>query len=223
MTRTIELAVFTVVLFVAALAGHAWLASRDELRLLQSTLTTQKQVIDAADSRERSRDAALNDALAQIATEKRATQTPVEALRALPKFLTLPQPITLAAPQPSTTQLQQGTAQTGSQSHPPVSSSQLVDSPLPLSPSGARAPSPAAVSSAPVAQIPAADLKPLYDYVQDCRSCQLELTAAKIAALTHERDAAVTAAKGGSFLRRLRRNALRFLVGASAGYVAAKR
>jgi len=58
-------------------------------------------------------------------------------------------------------------------------------------------------------QIPSADLKPLYNYVQDCRECQVRLAAAnqnladdakKIAALTSERDAAVTAAKGGTFL-----------------------
>ena len=82
-----------------------------------------------------------------------------------------------------------------------------------------------------VAQIPVADLKPLFDYVQDCRACQAELAASrqdaaddatKIAALTRERDAAVTAAKGGTFLRRLRRNALWFAIGAAGGYVAAK-
>ena len=82
------------------------------------------------------------------------------------------------------------------------------------------------------AQIPSADLKPLFDYVQDCRACQAQLAAAqknsadyaaKIAALTRERDAAVTASKGGSFLRRLRRNALWFAIGAAAGYAAAHR
>ena len=70
-----------------------------------------------------------------------------------------------------------------------------------------------------------ADLKPLYNYVQDCRECQLRLAAAnlnladdakRIAALTTERDAAVTAAKGGTLWSRMRRNLLWFAVGAAA-------
>ncbi|MGC1629293.1 MAG: hypothetical protein WA735_20745, partial [Candidatus Acidiferrales bacterium] len=44
--------------------------------------------------------------------------------------------------------------------------------------------------------------------------------AAKLAAITRERDAAITTAKGGTFWRRLRRNALWFAVGAGAGAVA---
>jgi hypothetical protein len=74
------------------------------------------------------------------------------------------------------------------------------------------------------AEIPAADLKPLYDYVQDCRACQARLIAAtqnraddaaKLQALTRERDAAITTAKGGTFWRRLRRNAEWFVIGAA--------
>jgi hypothetical protein len=76
------------------------------------------------------------------------------------------------------------------------------------------------------AQIPAADLKPLYDYVQDCRSCQAQLAAAhqnraddaaKLEAMTRERDAAVIAAKGGTLWRRFRRNLEWFAIGATIG------
>jgi hypothetical protein len=83
------------------------------------------------------------------------------------------------------------------------------------------------------AQIPAADLKPLYDYVQDCRSCQAQLAAAhqnraddaaKFEAMTRERDAAVIAAKGGTLWRRFRRNfewfAMGAIIGATAGAAA---
>lgn len=78
------------------------------------------------------------------------------------------------------------------------------------------------------AEIPAADLAPLYNYVQDCRACQLQLTAAKqnatddaakIRALTLERDATITAAKGGPFWLRLKRNAHWLAIGAAAGAV----
>jgi len=89
----------------------------------------------------------------------------------------------------------------------------------------------AQTSNAPAAEIPSADLKPLFDYVQNCRACQAQLAAAqknsaddaaKISALTRERDAAITASKGGSFLRQLRRNAIWFAIGAAGGYIAAR-
>jgi hypothetical protein len=205
MTRhTLETAAFCAALLIAALAFHAWLASRDEQQRLHATLAAQKQVLDAADVRERARDTALNATLAEIDNLKRATQTPAQVLRELPKYLPLPEPITLAqTDKPAPVSPQQGTA-------------------LPERPEARQA----------SAQIPAADLKPLYDYVQDCRACQAQLAAAKqdraddaakISALTLERDAAVTAAKGGSVWRRLRRNALWFAIGAAAGYAAAKR
>jgi len=214
--RTIELAAFCTALIVAALAVHAWLASRDEQQRLAATLAAQKQVIDAANADERVRQASLADALAQIEKLKRDVQTPAQILAALPKYLQLPQPITLSQPAPSSSaavSTGQGTAARPTSSPAPA--------PVPQNSSS--------LPSAPSAQIPAADLKPLFDYVQDCRACQAQLAAAqknsaddaaKISALTRERDAAVTAAKGGSFLRRLRRNAVWFAVGVAAGYVA---
>jgi hypothetical protein len=213
MRRTIEIAAFLVALLIASLAVHAWLAARADQQRLQSTLAAQKQLFDAADARERARDATLNNTLAQIDELKRATQTPAQVVRELPQYLPLPQPITLASPAPpSGPTTRQGTAPSGKPASPPTAPERLP--------------------AAPAAQLPAADLKPLYDYVQDCRACQAQLAAAKlnsaddatkIAAVTRERDAAVTAAKGGSVWRRLRRNALWFMVGAAAGYGAAER
>ena len=95
--RTLEIAAFATALLVASLAAHAWLASRDEQVRLASTLAAQKQLIDAADARERSRQPALDSTLAQIEKLKRTTQTPAQIVRDLPKYLPLPQPITLAA------------------------------------------------------------------------------------------------------------------------------
>jgi hypothetical protein len=78
-------------------------------------------------------------------------------------------------------------------------------------------------------RVPAADLKPLFDYVQDCRACQAKLASAqqdlrdeqaKSAALTTERDSAVKAAKGGGFWRRSVRAAKWLAVGFAVGYVA---
>ncbi|HEY6442758.1 MAG TPA: hypothetical protein VIY66_05395 [Candidatus Acidoferrales bacterium] len=223
--RTLEIAAFCAALLIAALAIHAWLSSRDEQRRLQSTLAAQKQILDAADTRERTRDVTLNDALAKIEKLKRATQTPQQILRDLPKYLPLPQPITLA-PAPSDTRLQQGTAlptksETTAQPSPPAPQAASNQPTAPSQP-----PMPCQLEGNCVAQIPAPDLKPLYDFTQNCRECQLRLSAAqqdhaddltKLDALTRERDAAITAAKGGTFWRRLRRNALWFVVGAGAG------
>jgi hypothetical protein len=219
--RTIELAAFFTVLLIASLAFHAWIASHDDQLRLQSTLAAQKQLLDAADARERTRTATLDQSLAEIAEIKRSAQTPQQILRELPKYLPLPQPIT-----PETmSKTQQGTARS---EKPPAA----INPPLQAMP-----PSTSGVSQGmPAAQIPSSDLKPLFDFVQDCRACQAQLAAAKqnslddrakIDAITRERNAAIQASKGGSFLRRLRRDALWFAVGAglgvAAGFAACKR
>jgi hypothetical protein len=81
------------------------------------------------------------------------------------------------------------------------------------------------------AVIPAEDLKPLYDFTIDCKTCQAKLATAqsdladerqKTAALTRERDDALRIARGGSAWRRITRAAKWFLIGAAAGAVAAK-
>lgn len=232
--RTIRIAVFCAALLVAALAFHAWLASRDEQQRLQSTIAAQKQLLDAADARERARETTLKATLAQIQQLKRTTQTPAQILRDLPKYLPLPQPVALVRPTDSAAALpEQGTE--ASEKRPILPLFVQSASPPPPLPATSASIATTDLPSAPVAQIPAADLKPLYDFVQDCRACQAKLSvamqnaaddAAKFTAITRERDAAITAAKGGSFWRRLRRNTLWFVVGAgfgvAGGYAAAK-
>lgn len=72
------------------------------------------------------------------------------------------------------------------------------------------------------AVIPLADLKPLYDTLAGCQECTLTLASAnqRIGELTKERDAAVKAAKGGSFWGKLKRNAEWFVGGMVVGIVA---
>ena len=81
------------------------------------------------------------------------------------------------------------------------------------------------------AVIPPKDLKPLYDFTLDCKTCQAKLASAqgdltderaKSAALTKERDAALKAAREGGTWRRLARAAKWFAIGAAAGAIAAK-
>ncbi len=330
--RTIEIAAFLAAVLVAVLACNAWLASHDEQQRLQSTLAAQKQIISAADDRERTRDAALSQTLAQIEKLKRATQTPEQIVRDLPNYLPLPQPITLVRNSPtnssdgSSQDSRRPTANPRNSIAPgdaavasttsldnlslPASAAgadvRLADHPLcekasesrsaqtickdgkdtaleftgpdrapesglesPTKKSGAGEPSarasrgaaaaptknsvnlyathatnpnspsqppsptqPCADAADCTAQIPAADLKPLYNYIQDCRACQAKLAAAnqnaaddakKIAALMQERNAAITAAKGGTFWHRLQRNATWLAAGAVLGYATSRR
>jgi hypothetical protein len=218
MRRTVEIVIFVFALILAGLALYAWLASREDQIHLQATLAAQKQLLDAADAREAARAATLQDTLTQIDALKRAVQTPAQVVNALPKYLSLPQPITLSPASAASSPSAPSKAFTDQQGSAPSEKSAAVASP-----------STANLPDAPSAQIPSADLKPLYDFVQDCRACQAQLAAAKqdatdnatkITAITKERDAAITAAKGGSFWLRLRRNALWFAVGAGAGAVA---
>jgi hypothetical protein len=74
-------------------------------------------------------------------------------------------------------------------------------------------------------------LKPLYNFTLDCKACQAKLATAqadltdeqaKTAVLTRERNEAVRAAKGGTFLRRIARNAKWLAIGVAAGAIAAK-
>jgi hypothetical protein len=224
--RIIELVAFCAALLIAAMALHAWLDSRDEQQRLASTLAAQKQLLDAADTRERTRQSALDDTLAQIEKLKRATLTPQQIIDALPKYVSLPRPITLRD-DPASTASQSDQQTPKAKSAPEKGTVSSAKTPNSL-PSANAQPTDAngALPAAPIAQVPSADLKPLYDYIQDCRACQAQLAAAKqnasddaakISALTTQRDAAITAAKGGTLWRRLRRNALWFAVGAAAG------
>jgi hypothetical protein len=81
-----------------------------------------------------------------------------------------------------------------------------------------------------VIRLPQADLKPLYDAVEDCEVCQAKLTAAqgdladenaKFAAATAQRDAAISAARG-TFWTRARTAAKWIVIGAAAGAVLAR-
>ena len=293
-SRTIELVALAVFALIVGLTIHAWLVAQDNQRHLQSALAAQKQVIDEANSRQRVRDAALNNTLAEIEKLKNATQSSQQLVDQLQKYLALPQPILLVkgglSPSPipdkrpsSITRpsgLSAGTALAqpakgkpydsavsqstqpagrpsvaqGSQQEPSVTrdssqspsnslqaysrsnpSGTLLQADQPFVSATVQSPlstipgKPCLDSSECTAEIPATDLKSLYNYVQDCRACDAELSVAKqnasddatkIAALTRERDAAITASKGGSFLRRLRRNILWLSVGAAIGYAA---
>ena len=111
MRNTLEISGILLAVLLAAMAFHAWLTEHDDRLRLQATIATQKQALDAADARERDRAATLKDTVAQIDALKRSTQTPAQVVRDLPKYLSLPQPITLSSRQNALPAARQGTAQ----------------------------------------------------------------------------------------------------------------
>ena len=203
----------------AALGVRSWLDAHEEQIRLKATLDAQSQVIESAQERERHRADELKAALAQIAELKRSVTTPQQIVRDLPQYLPLPQPIQIAPPTP------------GERSEPTSDPGNPRDAPNPGS-GGDRYRNQQGTGASPqngMAQMPVTDLKPLFDFVQDCRACKVQLEAAqahladekaKAAALVKERDAAVKAARGGGFWSRVRHGAKWFLLGVGAGAVA---
>ena len=189
---------------------HEEIAWRQERARLTEEIAAARKLVQEADARQRQRGAELHAALGQIAQRKRAVQTPQEIIRELPRDLPLPAPITLAA----------------RATEPAIERTEPADAARESRTTNA----PRSGSNRP-AQLPMQDLKPLFDFVQDCKACQAELGGArgdladeraKTDALTRERDAALRLARGGGFWHRAARAARWFALGAAAGAVAAK-
>ena len=82
--------------FLLALALHfSWRADQRDRSRLASELAATKQLLAAADARQRDRDTQLAQTLATLAAEKRATATPAQIVRELPSQIPLPSPIAL--------------------------------------------------------------------------------------------------------------------------------
>jgi len=208
----LKLAEILVPVILAITIFVSWQADRRDRAQLATQLAAAQQTIAQATASQHDRDTLLNQTLAQLAAQKQSAVTPAHILKDLHTALSLPVPITLQ------TAPAQGAATKDSQAAASKSAS-LPSNPTPKSGQPADA------------ILPAADLKPLYDFALDCKACQAKLAASqsdladektKTAALTKERDAAVRAAKGGSALRRIARAAKWFALGAAAGAIAAK-
>ena len=199
----IEVAATLVVLLIVAIVGGSWLGAREEGIRLKATLDAQQQVIAASAKQakdlqdaevERDKLTAANVAALQAAASRQVT--PAEIATWLPKQLATPQPITFTIPTPS-----------------------------------AQNPTPNAIAS-----IPQADLPALRDQIEQCQVCGAKLTAAEadlgsrdqrlqlageeLSAMTKERNAAVTAAKGGGFWSRVKRSAKWLVIGVGVGAAA---
>jgi hypothetical protein len=224
----LKLAEILVPVILAITIFISWQADRRDRSQLAGQLAAAQQTIAQATANQHDRDTALNQTIAQIAAQKQAALTPAQLLKDLPAMFSLPAPLTqqpanpgnvgarfiaASADAPSTNPQQIGNT------HPAAAQPNLPNNPTPKPGQPADA------------ILPAADIKPLYDFALDCKACQARLTASqadladenpKSAALTKQRDAAVRAAKGGSALRRIARAAKWFAIGAAAGAIAAK-
>jgi small-conductance mechanosensitive channel len=193
MSRTLHIVATFAALVAALFIADSWRTAHRNSAQLTTTLAAQNALIEQAAAQEQQRNTQLSAALASIATEKKRVQTPQQAVEAIPSVLpSLPLPVKVSLPD-------------------------ITPSPKPSDEP------PASIS------LPQSDLKPLYDSLQDCRACALDRDAtkqdladeqAKVAALTRERDAAIAAARGGSFWSRLKHATKWFMVGVVAGAAA---
>ncbi len=190
MKPTLDVVVFLAALIAVALLADAWRSARHDSQQLAATMAAQRIVIQQAGDREKQRDSQLATALASIQKQKRIVRTPQQAAQQLTSVLPpLPLPVSIHDPD--------------------------LSAPLP----------PGEAPSTSIS-IPQPDLVPFYDDLQDCRAStdqneslkkDLSDEKARSAALLHERDAAIAAAHGGTFLVRLKRAAKWFAIGIATG------
>jgi hypothetical protein len=194
-----QIAAVGILLVVSTLI--VWHTQQIEQAQLQAKLKSAEEALAEATARQATRDAELQQRVAQLEKKKAEIQKPADVLKALPEVLSLPTPLVMEAAEVATP---------GKQDHRKTSKG---DSP------------------APKVLLPVEDLKPLYDAAVECKECQAKLAVAaadlkdekaKTATLTRERDDALRVAKGGSVLRRVARAAKWFVIGAAVGAAAAK-
>jgi len=206
---------FVTVAVVVALATSlfvGWRAVRKEQAELKEHLKIAEQALKEANARQERRDVGLNEQLKRIQAQKQEVQRPEQVLKALPEVLPLPKEIVVEP------RVEVGTAGRVD--------GRTEDRPLQKTEREGRT-----ETVSPGVQLPAEDLKPLYDFAMDCKACQARLATvqadlkdekAKTEALGKERDAALKVARGGPVWKRVARAAKWFAIGAAAGAVAAK-
>jgi len=239
---TREVVVLLMAFAAGATALRTWLSARDDQRKLKTTIAEQNKLIAAADTRQTERERSLQDALAAIERLKKQTRTPAQVVQQLPQYLSLPHPIALQTPvgnilpQGSSSILIPRALRSATVDRASHSPSSVTNEALPENvPTASNAPgfalAPQNVPDPPTVDFPADDLKPLFDFVQTDRECQLQLQTArqkaaddqgKIQALALEKDKALAFARGGARWHRTAR-ALKWLaVGAAASYLSSR-
>jgi hypothetical protein len=173
-----------------ALVADAWHSARRDSQQLVATLASQKITIQEAADREKLRDSQLTSALAAIQAQKRAVQTPEQALKQLSAVLPpLPLPVTI---------------------HDPDLSAPLTTGEVPTT----------IISVPQPDLIPLYDgLQDCRENKAQSDALQKDLSDEKSrsTALLRERDAAIATAHGGTFLTRLKRSAKWLAIGIAVG------
>jgi hypothetical protein len=190
-------------LATSAFIARSWLDAHDDQLRLRATIDAQQSVIAQAQQQaqqlaaaEQQRGVQTQATLASMQQAAAKIQTPQQIAQWLPPQLATPAPITVNVPSAT-----------------------------------AANPAPDAIAT-----IPQQDLPALRNEIESCKECavklataqqnlvtkdqQLKLAATQLQATQRERDAALTAAKGGSLWRRAQRNARWLAVGAAAATAA---
>jgi hypothetical protein len=195
---------------LASAVVTAWRVDQREYDRMRSELVEAQQALAKVKDQQQVRDAQLRRQLDALAERKRVVWAPGQIISELPNLMGLPAPMVL-----DSATISSG----GDGSAPAAKQSGTLQAGTP------------AAGVSPGAMIPIADLKPLYNFALNCKSCQAQLDVSqrdltdertRTLALTHERDAALRAANGGSVLRRVARATKWFVIGAAAGAVLAR-
>ena len=195
----LQIAAMAIVLTLAAGVVVVWHAQQIERAQLQAKLKNAEQALTEANARQASRDAELQQRVAQLEEKKVAVQKPAEVLNALPEVLSLPKPLVMEQPAPGA----------ASSSNSPVGVDRL--NPKVILPAEDLKPLYDAAVECQECQVKLAAV-----------AADLKDEKSKTVTLSRERDDALRVAKGGSVLRRVARAAKWFVIGAAAGAAAAK-
>lgn len=207
MRDSLHLAITGIAFLIATTLFVEWRSEVRDRARLQATLAVAEQSLQRATTNQQDRDRQLNDAVAKLEALKSTVLTQQQIIARLPEIMALPKPL-IATPSAPSTSASDRTSEAATAPGKPTEA-------------------PRATGVA----LPAEDLKPLYDFAVDCKTCQTRLAAAtadladektKTQALGRERDAALKLARGGSVRQRIGRAAKWFAIGAIAGAIASK-
>jgi hypothetical protein len=190
MKPTLHIGILLAALIAVVLLADAWRTARHDSQQLTATLAAQNTVIQQATDREKQRDSELAAALSTIQAQKRAVQTPQQAVKQLAAVLPpLPLPVSIHDPDLSAP-LPPGETPSTSISIPQPDLVPLYDDLQDCRASTAQ---------------------------NDALKQDLADEKTRSAALLHERDAANAVARGGTILLRLKRAAKWFAIGVATG------
>lgn len=228
-SKIIEVLIVALALAAAWMSVDNWLAAKGAQRQFANAFADEQKLIAQSDATKHQREDDLKNLLNEIESLKAKTRTPSQVIEELPKYLRLPAPISVSRPHGNCVEQAQCTAAMHLLTvHPGKMKNSTRSTDLAYGPSLVPELTPSSVRGDGLdAKIPVQDLKPLFDFVQDCRACGAELDAAhktaaddsmKLKVLTNERDLAVRVEKG-TFWHRVRQDMVWFAFG-MVGYAA---